>query len=47
MSVFAFVGKVLIHVSDDGWMTRCGIRAFAPASASDLARTPLCKRCTP
>lgn len=46
MSVFAFVDR-WIHISDDGWMTRCGIRALDPASATDVQKYGPCKRCKP
>lgn len=47
MAVFAAVDRWLrlVHLSDDGWMTRCGVRAHLPASASDVKKYGKCTRC--
>lgn len=45
MTVFSEFAVSFIHVSDDGWMTRCGQRASRPASASDVKKYGKCTRC--
>jgi hypothetical protein len=46
MSVFALTDpRHLIHVSDDGWLTRCGRRAEDAADLVDVVTHRECKTC--
>ena len=44
LSVFA-LGSPVVHLMDDGWMTRCGLRASRPVTASECRMVKSCKRC--
>lgn len=44
MTVLTYVDR-RTHESDDGWMTRCGVRAVEPADVNDLCVHLDCKRC--
>lgn len=44
MSVFSIADR-RIHVSDDGWLTRCGIRVREAVDSDDLPRYHPCKKC--